>query len=70
MTRSSRWIGRAAVCVLAVAGRGSGGNEPIAEVRWDQTAPRFRPSRGRSRRVPPDHDPGAGGGRCGLRGDR
>ena len=39
MTRSSRWIGRAAVCVLALAGCGSGGNEPIAEVRWDQTAP-------------------------------
>jgi hypothetical protein len=37
--RSGRWIGRAAVCLLALAGCGGSGTDTIAEVGWDDTPP-------------------------------
>ena len=39
MTRSSRWIGRAVVCVLALVGCGRSQTGSIAEVRWTRTPP-------------------------------
>jgi hypothetical protein len=39
VNRSSRWTGRAAVCLLALAACGGRGTETIAEVEWEDTPP-------------------------------